>query len=216
MNESSTKGETIQKVIPREMLLHPHYVPPTLTQAHWEPILLISKFSLLWFFYVQTSRNVYFSFLHKGNILAIFFYFCILLSVNDNISWKYFHFSPWRLPSFLLSCALYHSTCRCTKVYSPLLLCDFLIFYYQYFKITNNVPMNQCISTYFIYLEDKIQNKLLVQILNVSFLDIAKFPSKNDCPSLHSDQQCMRASACPQPGQKNVLSHSFVGYNIIK
>lgn len=143
----------------------------------------------------------------RGTSIAIFFYFCILLSVNDNISWKYFHFSPWRLPSFLLSCALYHSTCRCTKVYSPLLLCDFLIFYYQYFKITNNVPMNQYISTYFIYLEDKIQNKLLVQILNVSFLDIAKFPSKNDCPSLHSDQQCMRASACPQPGQKNVLSH---------
>ena len=77
--------------------------------------------------------------------------------------------------------------------------------------------MNQCISTYFIYLEDKIQNKLLVQILNVSFLDIAKFPSKNDCPSLHSDQQCMRASACPQPGQRNVLSHlclldSFKGF----
>ena len=47
MNESSTKGETIQKVIPREMLLHPHYVPPPLTQAHWEPILLVSKFSLL-------------------------------------------------------------------------------------------------------------------------------------------------------------------------
>ena len=74
--------------------------------------------------------------------------------------------------------------------------------------------MNQCIYTYFIYLEDKIQNKflyeeLLVQILNVFFLDVAKFPSKNDCPSLHSDQQCSRASACPQPGQKKVLSHSF-------
>ena len=150
----------------------------------------------------------------RGTSIAIFFYFCILLFVNYNIAWKYFHISPQRWSSFFLSCTLYHSTCRCTKAYSPTLLRDFLISYYQYFKITNNVLMNQCISTYFIYLEDKIQNKflyeeLLVQILNVFFLDVAKFPSKNDCPSLHSDQQCMRASACPQPGQKSMLSHLF-------